>query len=355
MISSNEGETLRAAEILYLSQEDVLAAGGLDMSVAIPVMEEVFRIHFSGDYVLPSKSVLRWGEHESESVRGRMNSMPAWVGGEIRAVGVKWIASAPQNPFKFGLPRASAVIILNDPDTLLPIAIMDGTVISACRTGANTAVAAKYLARQDARVLGLIGAGVQNRTQLLALLYVLPNLKELRVYDICRDRAASFAAEMGKRVGRKITVVNSAYAAVTGADVFVTATVTKEPIIKAAWIEPGSGTFYSHVGSHECEFDAILKMDKRVVDDWGEIKHRGVESLAEMYHAGLVKDDAIYAELGAIVSGSRKGRENEDETIYLSTVGMGIEDVALGSRIYRRAVEGGLGQRLRLWKIPFYV
>ena len=189
----------------------------------------------------------------------------------------------------------------------------------------------------------------------MALLHVLPGLKEIRVYDIRPDRAASFAVEMGKQAGKNITAVTSACAAVAGADVFVTATVTEEPIIKADWIIPGSGIFYSHVGSHECEFDAILKMDKRVVDDWEEIKHRGVESLGEMFHAGLVKDDAIYAQLGAIVSGSAKGRENEGETIYFSTVGMGIEDVALGSQIYRRAVERGLGQRLELWRTPFAV
>jgi ornithine cyclodeaminase len=342
---------MKPAEVLYLSQEDVLAAGGLDMSLAVPTMEQVFRLHHAKDYILPPKCILRWGSMETESVRGRINIMPGWIGGDIQAVGIKWIGSSPQNPFKHNLPRASAIIILNDPETLVPIAVMDGTVISACRTGANTGVAAKYLAKKDSTVVGLIGAGVQNRTQLRALAFVLPALQEVRIYDINLDRAQQFARDMSPVTGKAILVAESAQAAVRGADIFVTATVTKEPIIKPDWIE--AGVFYSHIGSHECEFDAILKFDKRLVDDWDEIKHRGVESLAVMYHAGMITDDAIYANLGEVVSGAKKGRENNRETIYLSTVGMGIEDVALAAMVYQRAVSQGKGNRLKLWERPF--
>lgn len=338
-------------DILYLSQEDVKAAGALDMSLAVPTMEEVFKLHYLKDYVLPKKSILRWGDIETETERGRINSMPGWIGGDIQAVGIKWISSAPQNPFKHNLPRASAVIILNDPETLIPIAVMDGTVVSASRTGANTGVAAKYLARPDSKILGLIGAGVQNRTQLLALCYVLPGIKEVRIFDLEMSRAVRFAEEMGKITGKELKVVSSAFDAVRGADIFVTATVTKEPIIKPDWIE--EVVFYSHVGSHECEFSAILKMDKRIVDDWGEIKNRGVESLAIMYHSGLITDDAITAELGMIAAGAAPGRENQTESIYFNTVGMGIEDVALAYKVFERAKALGLGQKLPLWDQPF--
>jgi 2,3-diaminopropionate biosynthesis protein SbnB len=344
---------MKPAELLFLSQEDTIAAGVLDMSLVVPTMEEVFRLHHQGDYVLPSKSVLRWGDKESESIRGRINSMPGWIGGDIQAVGIKWIASSPMNPFKHDLPRASAVIVLNDPGTLLPIAVMDGTAISAARTGANTGVAARYLAKPGSRALGLIGAGVQNRTQLLALKYAMPSLEDIRVYDIDLNRAQAFAQEMSLRIGSEIRVVASAYEAVCGADIFVSATVTQEPIVKADWIEPG--VFYSHVGSHECEFEVINRMDKLVVDDWEEIKHRGVETLAILYSSGTIRDDSIYAELGEIVDGYKRGRERDDETIYLNTVRMGIEDVALANRVYERAMSLGLGQKLRLWSRPFAV
>ena len=340
-----------ACNILFLSQEDVIRAGGLDMGIAVPLMEQVYLTHYRKDCVLPGKCVLRWGDGDSEWTRGRINAMPGSIGGDIQAVGIKWIASSPQNPFRHGLPRASAVIVLNDPETLVPVAVMDGTVISAVRTGANTGVAAKYLARADAKVAGLIGAGVQNRTQLAALLQVLPGIEEVRVFDLAPERRRQFARDMADKTGRRVVAVESARAAVDGADVYVTATSTSTPIIRADWLVPG--VFYSHVGSHECEFEAIMRMDKRVVDDWEQIKHRGVESLAIMHARGMVDDSAITAEIGAIVAGARPGRENGEEMIYFNTVGLGIQDVALGAVIYRRARDMGVGTKLRLWEKAF--
>ena len=243
------------------------------------------------------------------------------------------------------------MIILNDPETLIPIAVMDGTVISASRTGANTGVAAKYLAKKDSKILGLIGAGVQNRTQMTAVLSVLPDINEIRIFDISRERAQSFSKEMCEVAGRDIKVMTSARETVAGADVFITATATKEPIIEADWIEPG--VLYSHVGSHECTFDAILKMDRRIVDDWEQIKHRGVESLAIMHSEGMITDDAISGEIGAIVDGVVPARVSADERIYFNTVGLGIQDVALASLVYQNAVKKGVGKTLKLWNKPF--
>lgn len=344
---------MKKGEILFLTQEEVIKAGALDMNLAVPTMEQVFSLHEKKDYVLPQKCVLRWGDLESESTKGRINCMPGSIGGDLNAIGIKWISSAPQNPFKYNLPRASAVIILNDPETLMPIAIMDGAAISASRTGANSGVASKYLAKKESKTLGLIGAGVQNRTQLLAINYSHPEIEKIKIYDIDEERSTKYAKEMSQIVKKEIIVAKTAYEAVNGSDIFVTATVTKTPIIKSDWIEPG--VLYIHVGSHECEFDAILNMDKRVVDDWSEIKHRGVESLAIMYKEGMIDDSYINAEIGQVVNGVRKGRENDQETIYFNTVGMGIEDVALAIKVYKNAVEMKLGKYLPLWEKPFAV
>jgi len=340
-------------EVLFLTQEETIKAGALDMSLIVPTMEKVFSLHDKKDYVLPQKCVLRWGDIDSETTIGRINAMPGWIGGDFKAVGIKWIASSPRNPFKYNLPRASAVIILNDSQTLVPKAIMDGTAISAARTGANTGVAAKYLAKKDSKILGIIGAGVQSNTQLMAVHYIFPDLREIKIFDIDMKRAQTFASRMSEKIGKPIKVVKTAFGAVEDSDIFITATVTKEPIIKKDWIKPG--VFYSHVGSHECEFDAIMKFDKRIVDDWSEIKHRGVESLAVMYGQGMVTDSDIYAEIGEIVNGKKKGRENDTEAIYVNTVGMGIEDVAVASRIYDSAIKMGIGKKLMLWEKPFAV
>lgn len=333
--------------ILFLSQEDVAKCGGNDIALAVNTMEKVFSLHEKNDYVLPNKSVLRWGDMDSESTRGRINSMPASIGGEFESVGIKWISSAPQNPDKFDLPRATGIIILNDYETLLPVCIMDGMLLSAMRTGANSGVAAKHLARKDSEVLGLVGAGVQNKTQLLAMDHVLENLKEVKIADLNIDRAKAFAEEMSDRVNIPITVVNDAEEAVRGSDVVITATVTKKPIVKKEWIR--KGMLYIHVGSHECEFDVIHGADKIVVDDWEELKHRGVETISIMYEKGIFNPANIHASLGEVVNSVKTGRTSDDEFIYFNSVGMGIQDVALSSIIYERAKEKNIGQTLKLW------
>lgn len=322
------------------------------MSLAIEVMESVFSLHQKEDYVLPNKSVLRWGDIDSETTRGRVNSMPASIGGEFQSVGIKWISSSPTNPDKYGLPRASGIIILNDYETLFPKAIMDGMLLSAMRTGANSGVAAKYLAREDSKVLGLIGAGAQNKTQLMAMKSVLKNLTEVKINDLNKERAHLFAEEMNEKVNLPIKVVDTAEEAVRGSDVFITATVSKTPIVKYEWIDKGS--LYLHVGSHECEYEVIEKADKIVVDDWEELKHRGVETISLMYAEGEFNESRIDAQLGEIVNNIKHGRMNNDEFIYFNSVGMGIQDVALASIVYEKAVEKKIGKQLNMWGNPTF-
>lgn len=340
-------------EILFLTQEDTINAGALDMGVVVPTMEQVFSLHQKGDIVLPNKEALRWGDLDSESIRGRINSMPGYIGGDIRMAGIKWIASSPQNPAKYGIPRASALIILNDPETLVPVAVMEASAISAARTGANTGVAVKYFSRENSRVLGLIGAGVQNRTQMMAALYSRPEIEKIRIFDIDRGRAENFAKEMQAKTGREIEVCGSAAQAIRDADIYITATVTKNPIIDESMVKPG--VLYSHVGSHECEFGAIQKYNKHFVDDWDQIKHRGVESMAIMYAKGMIDDGFIDGTMGEVINGVKPGRESEDESIYFNTVGMGIEDVALAAKVYQKAMEDHQGQILKLYEEPFAV
>lgn len=333
--------------VLLLSQKDIIDCGGNEISLAIETMEKVYSLHQKGDYVLPNKSVLRWGDIETETTLGRVNSMPASIDGEFKSTGIKWISSAPQNPDKFALPRASGVIILNDYQTLFPKAMMDGMLISAVRTGANSGVAAKYLAKKDSKVLGLIGAGAQNRTQLLAMYNVLSKLDEIKINDLNEERAKSFAEEMESIVDIPITVVNTAEEAVKGSDVVITATVTKDPIVKADWIE--KGTLYLHVGSHECEFEVIDKADKIVVDDWEELKHRGVETISIMYKEGKFNENNIHAQIGEVVNSVKSARTSDDEFIYFNSVGMGIQDVALASVIYEKAKKENIGLEFTLF------
>lgn len=340
-------------DLLFLSQEDVIECGIMDMPLIMTHIEQVLSLHDEGDYMLPPKSTLRWGELDSEINSGRINCMPGFIGGQYNTSGIKWISSAPQNPFKYSLPRAAGIIVLNDSETLMPVAVMDGTLISAMRTGAVSGVVAKYLAKKDSKVLGLVGAGVQNRTQLLAIHAVFPELEKIKVADLSEARTRKFCEDMSQYVNTPFEIVSDAESAVRDSDIFISATVTEKPIIQSNWVDEGS--LHIHVGSHECEFDVIDKADKIVVDDWEELKHRGVESISIMYAQGLFDPANIYAELGEIVNGKKQGRTSDKEKIYFNSVGMGIEDVAIGKIIYEKAKELNVGKHLALWNEAIFV
>lgn len=343
----------KRVEFLCLSQEDVVAAGGLDMTATVADVEEVFRLRAAGDYVLPDKVVLHWGEPEPEDKEDHINTMPAYIGGRFNVAGLKTVASFPRNPFERGMPRASALIVLNDPEVGFPLAVMDGTLISAMRTGAVTGVATKYLAGPDVTRVGLIGAGVQNRTQLMAVQVVRPAIRQALVFDIRRDRAEAFAAEMSGRLNLDVRVADSAEDVVRQAEVLVTATTTIRPIVHDGWLSPGS--FYSHVSGYECEYDVIRHADKVLVDAWHQVKHRMCQTIAYMWRDGQFSDEDVYAELEQVVSGQKPGREHDGEVIFFNPVGMGIQDIAVGYRIYRTALEKGIGRRQPLWVEPLWV
>jgi 2,3-diaminopropionate biosynthesis protein SbnB len=340
-------------ELLYLSQEDVVAAGGLNMGKCIEAVEEALTCHTKGDTVLPSKTVVRWGEAETEKTTGRINAMPAFLGGKVAKAGIKWIGSSPLNPQRHNLPRASGLLILNDPETKLPVAIMDSTVISAMRTGAAGGIGVKYLARKDSRVMGIIGAGVQARTQAMAAKVVFPRLERILVYDILPQRAEVWCQEMGKQLNIACQPATSPEGAVRESSFFVTVTTAHEPIVKATWIE--AGHTFIHMAGYEDEVEVVKKADKIVVDSWTEIHHRGIQTLVLAYEQGMITEKDIDAEIGEIILGQKKGREADKEFIYYNTVGMGIEDIAFGAWILEEAKQKGIGTRLTLWNNPIWV
>jgi len=347
-------ETSCEIDFLFLTQEDVKGAGGLDMKAIMETVEDVFRLHAEEKDVLPFKVILRWGDVNTEQTRGRINAMPAYVGGDFDVAGIKWIGGFPSNRKK-GLPRALGLLILNDPVTGVPLAIMDGTLISAMRTGAVTGVAAKYLARKDSERVCIIGTGVIARTNLMALKESIPSIKEVSLLSIDPEKKRRiFESSLSDYLKVDVKSVKDVTSAVEQADIVVTATTAIEPIIKDPnLIEPGC--FIANVGGYEFSFEAVKKADKIVVDDWEQVKHRRTEVLAFMHDKGLLKDSEIYSELGDIITGRKRGRTSDQETIFLHTVGMGVEDVAVGQQIYEAAKKKNLGIKLNLWRKPQWV
>lgn len=346
--------SIERVSVLFLSQEDVIKCGVMDMRMIIDEIERLFLLHYSGETISPPKLSLRWGDIESESIRGRFNAMPGYIGSSVNIAGIKWVGSKPLNPKRYGLPRASAIIVLNDPETALPLAIMDGTIISAMRTGAVSGIALKYLSPSEADALAVIGAGVQSRTQLMALMHVCPSIRKVRVFDIYPERAKSFVDEGIRKYGEiSFEAVSSPKEAVKDADVVITVTTAMKPIVRSEWVKRGA--LLINVGNHEYESRVVLESDKVVVDDLEAVIHRGVQTVAVMLKEGIISREDIYAELGEIVGGAKKGRENPAETIFFSAVGMGIEDLIVAKKIYDTALKKGIGTELVLWERPVWV
>jgi ornithine cyclodeaminase len=332
--------------ILYLSEKDVIKCGGDDLDFYIKTIEDVFRVHNNKDFKQPSGAYLRRGDVTSEKTTGRIIALPGYIGGKYRVWGIKWIASNPRNPQKFGLPRANGTIILNDLETGLPVCMLNGTLISVMRTAAVTAVAEKYLAKKDSETIGICGAGVINKMQVTTTLKILKNIKQLKIFDINEKNAKTLADYFSREHKLKCTVCKTAKEAVSGSDIIITATTAAsgDEYIEAEWIKPGS--FFSNVSLNDPKFEVILSSDKIVVDDW-EHSNKEDRILNRIYKKKLITEDNIYAELGEIVSGKKPGREDANEKIFFNPMGMGIEDLACAVEIYKTALKKKIGTILK--------
>ncbi|HEX2482410.1 MAG TPA: ornithine cyclodeaminase family protein [Methylomirabilota bacterium] len=333
-----------------LSQEDVIAAGGLDMDACLEVIGTTLALHHRGETIAPTKAVIHWSDEiDTDEKLGRVMSMPAYVGGEIGITGMKWIPSVPSNPAR-GLPRGIGLVLLSDPETGLPLAFMDGTVVSAMRTGAVAGIAARELARAGAAVLGLLGAGVQARTQLLALERTLPGLEEIRIYDPVREKAERLAGEPTDGPSRRVAA--SPEEAVRGCDVVVPVTMAPDPFVPAAWLDPG--TVAISVSSLDFELDVVAAADLLVADDLEHETAHPPRLFARAEAAGILDRGAVVT-LGAIVAGAHPGRSSEDDRVVVSPIGLAIEDVAWAAHVFRSAEALGLGREQTLWDEPLWV
>ena len=337
------------AEILFLNNKAMTELGASDMNAVMNDVERAYVLLETGDVIAPGKCVMRWGKTpEDEKVYGRINAMPGYIGGEYNMAGIKWIGSGPQN-YKKGLPRASVTIILNDPDTKLPLCVADGTEVSTKRTGASGGVAIKLLAKKDAKIMTICGAGAQAPTQLEAALIARPSIDTVYIYDIRKENAERFEKIINEKYTNiKTFVVDTPEQAVRNSDIIDCVTLADKPFIKGEWLKKGS--LVMNMADYEVDNDCVKNADKIVVDNWETIKHRMISTVALMWKDGLVKDEDIHAELGQILCGKKCGRENEEEKIYFNAVGAGILDLAVVTRCYKNALKEGKGTTLSFWE-----
>ncbi len=319
--------------LLYLSRAQVGAAG-VTMAEIIDAVEAGFREHGEGRVEMPPKP----GVHPRPD--SFLHAMPAWIPA-LHSVGLKWVSGYPENQQR-GEPYIMGLLLLNDEETGRPLAVMDCTWITAQRTGAATAVAAKYLARPDSETVGILGCGVQGRSNLEALCVLFP-LRRVLAYDTAPAVAQRFATEMAASTGLEIACVDSPHDAVVEADLVVTAgPILKEPhaSIKAGWLQEGA---FASLVDYDTYWDrtALAEVDKLCTDDVRQLEH--YRSLG--YFQVLPR---IYATVGELVAGHKPGRETHRERTMTCNLGLALDDMATAPLVYRRAVERGLGTWLEL-------
>jgi alanine dehydrogenase len=303
----------------------------LKMSEVIPAIEQAFRDWAEGRGKMPAKSYLLLD-------RGDFRAMPASLPG---AVGMKWVNVHPENP-GHGLPTVMAVIIYNDPGTGYPLAIIDGTDITAYRTGATAAIAAKYLARKDARTLGVIGTGRQAYTQILAHAEFF-DLKQIKAYDIYPAAVDRLIKSLPRFPLRGCSLEETA-----ASDIVCTLTPVRVPILKKEWVQPG--THINAIGADAaCKEElepSLLKEAIVVVDDLGQASAAGEINVP--IAKGLYSLNEVYGTLGEIVAGQKPGRKDEEAITIFDATGLAIEDVAIATIIYRKAKQAGTYQYIDL-------
>lgn len=309
-------------EVLLLGRSEVEEL--LNMEEALKAVEHAFKLEAEGKTIMPPKLYLDLPEYQ-----GNFRAMPAYIDG---SVGVKWVSVYPNN-WSQNLPSVTAIVVLCDPNTGCPLAIMDGTYITAMRTGAAGGIAVKYLARRDSSVIGIIGAGIQAKTQLLAISEVLPRIEEVKVFDQYREASLGYVEEMGTKLNIDIRPVESMDKA-TDADIVVTTTPSRKPIVKKHYIRPG--THINAIGAdakgkQELEAD-LLRGAKVVVDDIEQASHSGEINVP--LSEGAIRLEDIYGTLGEVVAGVKEGRENNEEITIFDSTGLAIQDIICAKLVY---------------------
>ena len=317
-------------KLLVLSEHDVERM--LTFPECIAVMEDALSALARGEVHQPLRSIVRPADSP-----GFLGLMPAYRGGARPAWGLKEICLFPGNPAR-GLDTHLGAVILHSGETGEPLAIMNASAITAIRTAAVSALATKLLAREDASTLAIIGAGVQGRSHMKAI----PVVREIREIRICsRTRAHADALA---RQASNARAVDSVHEAVRGADIIVTATSSKEPVVRREWI--GAGIHINAVGSSVAssrELDSTTMAAASLFVDRRESTINESGDYLMAVRDGAITEDAIRAEIGDILIGRARGRIAEDEITLFKSLGIAIEDLASAQFLYDKARATGAG------------
>ena len=368
-------------DFLYLSEDDMIAAGVKDMKSCVEAMEEMFKLMKVGDYrmggangnshgsmvMFPEKSP--FPEMPVDGPDRRFMAMPAYLGGKFDMAGMKWYGSNAANKEK-GLPRSILMLTLNDKDTGAPLAFMSANILSAYRTGAVPGVGFKYFAKEDAETIGIIGPGVMSKTALAAAVAVRPTLKNVKVKGRGKASLQKFVDHAKNEYPElNIYAVDTIEEAVRDSDIVSVSTSSPTgdpslyPYIAEEWIKPGA--IIESTAALRFDDDFIINRARTVTDNimlyeaWEEeMKPNAYNTIPipavhveDLIAEGKMKPEQI-DDLGDVLLGNIPVHRKEDEIVIYSVGGMPTEDVAWGSMVYRNALEKGIGTKLNLWDAP---
>lgn len=319
-----------------LTEDDVRTV--LTMADTVEVVEEAFRQYALGSVQVPSRIGVKIPAHN-----GFHGVMQAYVGGDSDSLAVKTGSMYRENPAKNNLPGIILYVLLYDPTNGSLLALMGGNHLTAMRTAAVCGVATKYLARRDAEVLGLFGAGVEGRSQVLAIHEVRP-LKKVKVFDPVPGKATALAEEMATTIGIEISAVDDPKEAVTDCDIVSATTNSATPVFEGRWLQ--GGTHINAIGSHapdvqELDSDTVARA-KVVVDSREAVLAEAGDFIVPIKE-GRFSEDHLYAELGELITGTKPGRSSSSEITLFKSVGLALQDAAAAARTYRLAKEKGVG------------
>src|SRR5579864_7108003 len=332
--------------MLVLSHDDVLAA--LPPEECAQAMADVLAAHARGEAQMPLRTV--WAPPDAAGLVGLMPAWRAESGDRPAVFSLKALCLIPSNPAR-GLDTHQGVVTLFDGETGIPLAVLDASAITAVRTAAVTAVATALLAREDARVLGILGGGVQARAHVNALLRMRP-FDDVRVYAPTHDHARAVIDAIDRPAGSGTLSADAAQTArhaVTGADVVVTATTSRSPVLDPDWLRPGA-----HVNAVGASVPSMQELSPETVAgaalfaDSRESLHNEAGEYREAVERGLIGPDHVRAELGEVLAGLRPGRQNEQEITVFRSLGLAVEDLAAAEQAMRAAARLGIGTEVHL-------
>ncbi len=342
----------KAIKVTWLSQEECIAAGAKDMALILAYVEKVNVWLSEGKIVESNLLHLLWDEHAHAGKRIGVHATLV-RSEEMRVAAVKGIPSNPENPRKIGMPRSNGILIIYDEETCLPLAVMDDKVVSDMRTGAGSALGAKYCANQDSEILGIVGCGPIADAHIEATSLVMSNIQTVRLYDINEANANRFA-ERWSKLGYRFEICPTCEAAVADSDIVYTCTNVDigHEYIPKEWVKTGS--FHSPASIWDYTEEAVLHGFNRYAMDFeGRLEDRGYPLTELTIDEKLSRSD-IHV-IGNVIRGLETCRTSPRDTVYYSTLGICATDLAISYTLYKRARERDLGTEVSLWDTPAHV